>query len=181
MPLSYLNRKGRTYFLHARHDRRGRIRYLFCRAAGVGALDALPAGWEVAESPNGHLSLRRLDRLGVTLEELAVLRASVAARDLGGCLCRRSGSTLVVYRPADDSEQLLRLLTGLGGHAGEQALRTGVARSRRYVAAVRLRLVDSVQRRFLVQRREGRRGRRPRWRDTARLGTLAELLATHRG
>ncbi len=63
MAFSTQNSKGTTYFLHAkdvtlRGGRQQRLFY-FAKAAGAGALDAVPTGYMVAESKNGLPVLKK--------------------------------------------------------------------------------------------------------------------------
>lgn len=59
MPLAYTNRMGDTYYLHAGTTKAGKPRYFVAKTAGVGAVDALPDGFELTESINGVVSVRR--------------------------------------------------------------------------------------------------------------------------
>ena len=64
MAYSHTNSKGVTYYLHAkdvelRGGRNQRI-YFFAKDVRDGAVDELPAGYEVVENPrNGFLALKR--------------------------------------------------------------------------------------------------------------------------
>lgn len=63
MSFSTKNSKGQTYFLHSkevtlRGGRQQRL-YYFARAAGAGALDAVPTGYMVSESKNGLPVLKK--------------------------------------------------------------------------------------------------------------------------
>ena len=57
------NSKGNTYFLHSRvttlKNGQQQTIYFFAKERKEGALDAVPAGYEVAESKNGLLVLKK--------------------------------------------------------------------------------------------------------------------------
>jgi hypothetical protein len=55
MPVEYTNRKGDVYYLHAGKTPTGRPRYFFSRDPEGAPLDAIPAGFEPYESPEGGL------------------------------------------------------------------------------------------------------------------------------
>jgi len=55
MAYSHTNSKGTTYFLHSR----GKM-FFFSKEIKEGALDALPAGYNVAEMKTGMLVLKRI-------------------------------------------------------------------------------------------------------------------------
>ncbi len=61
MAYSYRNSKGNTYFLHGKNvtlrGGRKQMIYYFAKAAGSGALNALPAGYKVMESKRTGLPI----------------------------------------------------------------------------------------------------------------------------
>lgn len=63
MPFSFTNSKGQSYILHQRTTtlKNGNTQtiYFFGKEAKEGALDAVPAGYQVAESKNGLPVLKR--------------------------------------------------------------------------------------------------------------------------
>lgn len=63
MAFSYTNSRGNTYILHTKDitlkGGRQQTIYFFAKAEKEGALDAVPDGYEVAESKNGLPVLKR--------------------------------------------------------------------------------------------------------------------------
>jgi len=63
MAFQYKNSKGQTYFLHAKVRKlasgKEQKLFFFSKTVKEGALDALPAGYEVTESGNGLPLLKR--------------------------------------------------------------------------------------------------------------------------
>ncbi|MBP9502534.1 MAG: hypothetical protein KBF17_10280 [Candidatus Promineofilum sp.] len=63
MAYSVTNSKGKTYFLHSRtvelKGGRSQTLYFFAKEPGQGALNAVPAGYQVAESKNGLPVLKK--------------------------------------------------------------------------------------------------------------------------
>jgi hypothetical protein len=62
--LSYTNRHGDRYYLHAGRTRTGKQRYFVAKTPGAGALDAMPEGFGFTERINAVVSVRRIDRRG---------------------------------------------------------------------------------------------------------------------
>jgi hypothetical protein len=62
--LTYTNRHCDRYYLHAGRTRTGKQRYFVAKTSGEETLDAMPEGYEFAESINGVVSVRRIDRRG---------------------------------------------------------------------------------------------------------------------
>ena len=63
MAYSFTNSKDRTYYLHKRDTtlKNGRTQtiYFFAKEVKDGAIDAVPAGYQVAESKNGLPVLKK--------------------------------------------------------------------------------------------------------------------------
>ena len=63
MAFKYMNSKGKAYYLHAKvrklESGKEQRLYFFSQSVKEGALDAVPAGFQVAESPNGLPLLKR--------------------------------------------------------------------------------------------------------------------------
>jgi hypothetical protein len=63
MAFSYKNAKGTTYILHSKATltKTGKTQtlYFFSKEQKPGALDAVPAGYTVAETPNGLPVLKK--------------------------------------------------------------------------------------------------------------------------
>ncbi len=63
MAYEFTNSKGKTYILHSRQVElkggRTQTLYFFAKEAGQGVLDAVPAGYQVAESKNGLPVLKK--------------------------------------------------------------------------------------------------------------------------
>ena len=63
MAFTYTNSKGNTYILHSRNvtlkGGRSQTIYFFAKTTKEGALNAVPAGYEVVESKNGLPVLRK--------------------------------------------------------------------------------------------------------------------------
>jgi hypothetical protein len=64
MPFNYTNSRGRTYVLHSKTTtlKSGKTRtlYFFAKEAKEGALDAVPEGYQVAESKTGLPVLKKI-------------------------------------------------------------------------------------------------------------------------
>ncbi len=73
----YVNRKGYTYYLCEIVTKTGKCRYAFARKPTGRAIFYLPEGYEIIESPNGVVSLRKIRQSPISSEEVqAVVRRS---------------------------------------------------------------------------------------------------------
>lgn len=78
--LSYTNRRGDVYYPHVGATSTGKRRFFVAKTVGEGALATLPPGWELVESINAVVSLRRVDPAAprVPDTDLARVRAELA-------------------------------------------------------------------------------------------------------
>ena len=64
MAYSHTNSSGKTYILHSRTTKlkngRNQVIYFFAKDQREGALDILPAGYQVSETQNGLPVLKRI-------------------------------------------------------------------------------------------------------------------------
>jgi hypothetical protein len=137
-PFAYMNRRGETYYLHAGTTKTGKPRYFVAKTIGAGALSALPTGFEIVESVNSVVSVRRVDPDAPTIpapeldlvrnelarhQHLGLHRADVVKGEIvvfepvggltpeliaSGDLAGRLGIPLRLFRPRPDIEKRIR-------------------------------------------------------------------------
>ena len=74
MPVTHVNRKRDTYYLHAGKTKTGKLRYWFSTKADGDLVESMPAGYEVYENPDAQVFLRKeLPRL-IADEEIAIVK-----------------------------------------------------------------------------------------------------------
>ncbi len=78
--LSYANRRGDVYYLHAGKTKTGKARYFVAKTVGGGALAAMPRGFQFTESVNAVVSVARFDphARAVPAQDLDLVRADLA-------------------------------------------------------------------------------------------------------
>jgi hypothetical protein len=136
--LAYTNRRGQTYYLHAGTTKTGKPRYFVAKTVGAGALTVVPAGFEIVESVNGVVSVRRVDLDAPSIpapdlemvrnefarhQHLALHRADVVRAEIvvfeplggltpeliaSGDLAGRLGIPLRLFGPRPDLEKRMR-------------------------------------------------------------------------
>ena len=143
MAYAHTNRKGVTYYLH-RRERKGRPRYVFCRAPGEGAVDVIPEGYEVRESMNGQVSLAKARPRLITPAEEAVVRRALPAQ----CRLEVKGRLITIYEPNSGPAELMQTADPWL----RRALSKHIERFTRFEPVMRLRLEDDELRLFEVTR-----------------------------
>jgi len=103
--LTYANRHGDRYYLHACRTRTGKLRNFVAKTSGEGTLDTMPEGYGFTESINGVVSVRCTNRLGsqapeqhaeLVRAEMGQPRAASAILALRVCAARSSLQTLAL-------------------------------------------------------------------------------------
>src|SRR6478609_5223927 len=74
MPVTHVNRKRDTYYLHAGKTKAGNPRYWFSKSTEGDLVDAIPEGYEVYENPDAQVFLRKIPPQIVTPTEIATVR-----------------------------------------------------------------------------------------------------------
>jgi len=77
MPITYTNRKGRTYYLCQGVTKTGKPRYYFTTTAEENRVERIPEGYVISESVNGIVSLAK-ERLLLILErEVTMVKKAI--------------------------------------------------------------------------------------------------------
>ena len=67
--VTYTNRMGDTYYLHEGRTKTGKVRYFVAKTRREGVLSAMPEGFELSESINGVVSVRKIDLSAASVPE----------------------------------------------------------------------------------------------------------------
>jgi hypothetical protein len=117
---SHRTRRGVTYYLHRGTTKTGKPRYFFAKSIGDGALAEMPAGYEVAESVNGVVTVRKgtagspFPAADVTLIRDALERDP----QLRQYLVESKGGAIVVHEPERGGGPTAGELAGLARELG---------------------------------------------------------------
>jgi hypothetical protein len=69
MPITHVNAKGKTYYLHQGKTKTGKPKYHFAMKSEGNLADSIPEGFEIYENPNAQVFLRRIPPKIITDEE----------------------------------------------------------------------------------------------------------------
>jgi hypothetical protein len=142
MPVTHVNRKGDTYYLHTGKTRTGKPRYWFSKSTEGELVGSIPEGYEVYENPDAQVFLRKIVPQLVTLAEIAVVEGGLKRFAPGqNCLVDVQGEHIVVYHAERVALNLERF--GFGELPPSW---------RNYMKVLRFTLVDEQDRTFRVQR-----------------------------
>lgn len=146
--VTYTNRKGKTYYLCQATTKTGKKRYVFASEPRDTAVTKMPAGYEVAESVNGRVSLRKKGSSPIRRDEVSVVRKALSRhRRLSRYRIEARRKDIIVFEPigglSDDLAGKLVLPI--------EAVRE-IANHVQYVPVLRFRLEDKKSRQFGAER-----------------------------
>ncbi len=78
MPITYTNRKGKTYILCKGTTKTGKPRYYFSLEPKGEVMEDIPEGYEIRESVNGRVSLAKTRPQLITQKERAAVERAIA-------------------------------------------------------------------------------------------------------
>jgi hypothetical protein len=152
MAIQHVNRRGDTYYLHEGRTKAGRPHFYFSRKPDGALAEAVPLGYEVYESPNAQVFLRKAVPRVVTDEEVATVWQAVRElATLDYFLIEVQGPSIVVHLP----NQEVGVLEGMATPRLRQdpaELRRRLQKLLNYSPMLRFTLVDEEARQFSVAR-----------------------------
>ena len=144
MPVTHVNRKRDTYYLHAGTTRTGKPRYWFSKSTEGELVETIPEGYEVYENAEAQVFLRKIVPQLVTPAEVAVVTQGLERYAPGqNCIVDVQREHIVVYHAERVSLDLERF--GFGVRELPPSYRS-------YMKVMRFTLVDEKDRTFRVQR-----------------------------
>ena len=181
MPVTYTNRKGMTYYLCKTITKTGRPRYYFAREPKGEPIEEIPEGYEIGESVNGLVFLKKSRPAQILPEEVAAVEAAVERhpRSRNYHVSVKHDRIEVYEQVGPDTEDLIKALgqrilviPGL-----DERIRAERERHVRFTPVLRFILSDAKRRTFRVERMHY--GGREEWfeiRPTGPVERLAQQL-----
>ena len=152
--VTHTNAKGRRFTLCELRTKTGKPRYVFAREPLGTPVEAIPDGFEIAESLNGVVSLRKRVPSPIADGELAAVRAAIAAHaHLDGYKAEIAKATIVIREPVGGTlRDRAELARDLGDGPGVSRFLAGYKPNVRYEPMLRFTLDDPVRRTFVAER-----------------------------
>jgi len=149
MPVVHTNRCGKTYYLHTGPKRGGGIQHYFSTKPGGQLAESLPDGFEVYETVNGAVYLRRQRPALIREQELETIRSRLN-KPRAGCRYQveAMGDAIIVHESSSDLGFFKELNPALSGERFDQIS----AKFAHYIPVMRFVLVDAGRRLFAPER-----------------------------
>ena len=156
MPVTYTNRKGRTYFLCKGTTKTGKVRYYFARELKGEPVEKIPEGYKISESVNGIVSLVKDRPKLIRQDEIALIEEEIARHPKGrNYKTHAKHDRIIIYEMSGpDAEGFAGILerSGLLLPGMEERIQEHLEQSNQYAAIMQFILSDREQRAFRVQR-----------------------------
>ena len=151
---TYTNRKGVEYYLHAKTTAKGKTRYAMTRESD-GALAELPEGYEIAENPNGLVSVRQeKPRLSLP-EEGSLVETALQKSGLKYFRVEVKGKHITIFESNTDIDALGSITTPFGGF--------GAAIAEELQSMARKQFNDDALQAYLSHHQQRARERAEKW------------------
>lgn len=156
MPITYTNRKDRTYFLCKGQTKTGKPRYYFARQQKGEPVEEIPPGYKISESVNGIVSLVKDRPPLIQTEETAVVETEVSRHPKSRRyrIAVKHDRIEVYEMSGPETDTLVETLSQFGflspGSAGK--IQAHLESSSRFSPIMRFILVDEGDRTFRAQR-----------------------------
>ncbi len=179
MPITHVNAKGKTYYLHQGSTKTGKPKYHFAMKSDGALVQSIPVGFEIYENPNAQVFLRRIPPKILTDEERQLVEDGMRKyASVKGSKIDVRGKAILVYTADQDVETLAGLFQNM--HPDPTAnpkLMTTLRGVIQYSPMLQFILDDQEQRLFTAQR-YCFRGSIDDWIDIDH-GKLATLVRTY--
>jgi hypothetical protein len=154
MPITHVNAKGKTYYLHQGTTKTGKPKYHFAMKSDGNLADSIPEGFEIYENPNAQVFLRRIPPKIITDEERQIVEDGM--QKYAGVQDYKidvKGKAIVVYTADQDVDTLAALFKDFhpDPKTNPELMRT-LRRVIQYSPMIQFILDDKDQRLFRAQR-----------------------------
>ena len=153
MPITHDNAKGKTYYLHQGATKTGKPKYYFSLKNTGTLVTAIPAGFEIYETPNAQVFLRKIPPKLITDEERHLVAVGMKKySDVHDYKIDVKGNAIVIYTTDQGVDEFSNRLKGFNPVIGETSAREFFSSLAYYSPMLQFTLEDGERRVFSAQR-----------------------------
>lgn len=154
MPITHVNAKGKTYYLHQGTTKTGKPKYHFAMKNEGNLADSIPDGFEIYENPNAQVFLRRIPPKIITDGERQLVEDGMRKyASMQDYKIDVRGKAIVVYTADQDVDTLAELFKDFHPNlSANTKLMTTLRGVIQYSPMMQFILDDKEQRLFTAQR-----------------------------
>ncbi len=154
MPITYVNAKGRTYYLHQGTTKTGKPRYHFSPKSEGNLVENIPEGYEIYEHPNAQVFLRQIPPKLITESERQVVADGMKKHSgVSHYKIDVKGKAILIYSAGQGVAALNSIFQDFPMSTEEKSdLMTSFGRNAHYTPVMKFELIDENKRLFAAQR-----------------------------
>ena len=153
MSITHTNAKGKIYYLHQGTTKTGKSKYHFSMQSEGTLAETIPAGFEIYETPNAQVFLRRIPPKIITDEERQVvedgMRKYASVQDYKIDV---RGNAIMIHTAHQDSETFREMFSRARPDLDQTQIAALVAQAVHYFPMMQFLLEDEQRRTFTAQR-----------------------------
>jgi hypothetical protein len=153
VPITHTNAKGKTYYLHQGTTKTGKPTYHFSMQSEGTLAESMPAGFEIYETPNAQVFLRRIPPKIITDEERQIvedgMRQYASVQDYKIDV---RGNAIEIQTPHQERETFREMFTRVRPDLDQTKIAEFVAQAVHYMPMMQFLLEDAQRRTFIAQR-----------------------------
>ena len=153
MPITYTNAKGKTYYLHQGTTKTGKPKYHFSMQSEGTLAASIPAGFEMYETPNAQVFLRRIPPKIITDEERQIVEDGMRKyAEVQDYKIDVKGNAIEIHTAHQDNETFSEMFTRARPDLDQTQIAAFVAQAVHYFPMMQFLLEDEQRRTFTAQR-----------------------------
>lgn len=154
IPITYVNAKGRTYYLHQGVTKTGKPKYHFSPKSEGNLVEVIPDGYEIYEHPNAQVFLRQIQPKLITDAERQVVENGMQKYSgVSHYKIDVKGKAILIYSSGQGIAALGSIFQDFPMSAEEKSeLMATFDRSVHYTPVMKFELIDENKRLFATQR-----------------------------
>src|SRR5262245_54620887 len=153
VPITHTNAKGKTYYLHQGTTKTGKPTYHFSMQSEGTLAESIPAGFEIYETPNAQVFLRRIPPKIITDEERQIvedgMRKYASVQDYKIDV---RGNAIEIHIAHQESATFREMFTRVRPGLDQTQIAALVAQAVHYMPMMQFLLEDEQRRTFTAQR-----------------------------
>lgn len=154
MPITYVNAKGRTYYLHQGTTKTGKPKYHFSPKSEGKLVEVIPESYEIYEHPNAQVFLRQIQPKLITDAERQVVENGMQKYSgVSHYKIDVKGKAILIYSSGQGIAALSSIFQDFPMSAAEKSeLMSSFDRHVNYTPVMKFELIDESKRLFTTQR-----------------------------
>jgi hypothetical protein len=153
VPITYTNAKGQTFYLHQGTTKTGKPKYHFSMQSEGTLAEIIPAGFEIYETPNAQVFLRRIPPKIITEEERQIVEDGMRKyAEVQDYKIDVRGNAIEIHMAHQDSETFREMFTGFRPDLDPTQIAAFVAQAVHYFPMMQFLLEDEKRQTFTAQR-----------------------------